>query len=181
VKILTHAELMALARKHGVPEDALDIAAAIAMAESGGGEARGHATLDPKARKDSNGRWSIGLWQINSLNGPPPGEGRSDVTNDELATAAVNARMMVEISSQGTNWKPWGAFKNGSFRRFLTKEEPLMALSAAEQKQLLETTMATNAEVGKLAVAIRDETSGLGAQIAALKSELAAIKAKIGA
>ena len=55
-----------------------------------------------------------------------------------------------------------------------------MALTAEEQKALLETTMATNAEVGRLAVAIRDPNSGIAAQVAALRADLDAIKAKLG-
>jgi hypothetical protein len=44
----------------------------------------------------------------------------------------------------------------------------------------METTMATNAEVGRLAVAIRDQTVGLAAQVAALRADVDAIKAKLG-
>ena len=56
-----------------------------------------------------------------------------------------------------------------------------MALTAAEQKALLEMTMATNTEVAKLAVVIRDPSGGLAAQVAALRADLDAIKAKLGA
>ena len=56
-----------------------------------------------------------------------------------------------------------------------------MALTPDEQRVLMETTMATNAEVGKLAVAIRDNTSGIASQVAALRADLDAIKAKLGA
>ena len=55
-----------------------------------------------------------------------------------------------------------------------------MALTTAEQKALLEMTVATNAEVGRLAVAIRDPSGGLAAQVAALRADLDAIKAKLG-
>jgi len=55
-----------------------------------------------------------------------------------------------------------------------------MALTPAEQKSLLEMTMATNAEVGRLAVAIRDPSGGLAAQVAALRADLDVIKAKLG-
>lgn len=113
------AELREIARAEGLPEDALDLAAAIAMAESGGGEARGHPTLDPHAHQDSNGRWSIGLWQINSLTGEAPGEGRDGFSNDDLARASANAQVMAGLSNLGKNWRPWGAFTNGSFKRFL--------------------------------------------------------------
>jgi hypothetical protein len=54
-----------------------------------------------------------------------------------------------------------------------------MGLSAEEQTAMFEMTKSTNAEVARLAVAIRDETNGLGAQVAALRRELEAIKAKL--
>lgn len=120
MRFFTHTELMQLAREAGLPEDKLDLAAAVAKAESGGGEARGHPTLDPNVRKDTNSRWSIGLWQINSLVGPPPGAGRGRFSNDDLAVAKNNAAAMAEISAMGSNFKPWGAFTNGSFKQFVT-------------------------------------------------------------
>ena len=46
---------------------------------------------------------------------------------------------------------------------------------------LVAITRATNAEVGKLAVAIRDQTVGLVTQVAALRADVAAIRAKVGA
>ncbi|MEA2974223.1 MAG: hypothetical protein QOG82_2681 [Actinomycetota bacterium] len=123
MRAFTHPELEALAREQGLPEASIDTAAAIAMAESGGVEARGHPDQDPGAHQDSNGRWSIGLWQINSLDGARPGLGRDGVSNDDLALAVPNAQAMARISSRGTDWTPWGAFTNGSFRQFLKDPE----------------------------------------------------------
>lgn len=48
------------------------------------------------------------------------------------------------------------------------KEEFLMALTAQQQADLYETTMASNSELSKLAVVIRDEQTGLAAQVAKL-------------
>lgn len=57
----------------------------------------------------------------------------------------------------------------------------LMALSPEEQNALLAMTRATNDEVAKLAIVIRDQTTGMAVQIATIRAEVAAIKAKIGA
>lgn len=76
------------------------IAAAIAMAESGGViNAQNH---------NSNGTTDRGLWQINSSHG-------SQSTFDEMG----NARAAVAISSNGTNWKPWVTYNTGAYKRFL--------------------------------------------------------------
>lgn len=64
------------------------IAAAVALAESGG---------RPDAFNGNGGRsQDRGLWQINSVHG-------SQSTFDPVA----NARAAVAISNNGTNWKPW--------------------------------------------------------------------------
>ena len=57
----------------------------------------------------------------------------------------------------------------------------LSALSAADRTTLLETTMATNAEVGRLAVVIRDQNSGLATMVASARAAAAAIRSKVGA
>lgn len=72
------------------------MAAAIAMAESGGNPDATHT--------NSNGTVDRGVWQINSIHG-------SQSTTDPLA----NARAAVSISSNGTNWRPWcTAWSNGA-------------------------------------------------------------------
>jgi hypothetical protein len=72
------------------------IAAAIAMAESGGNsDAIGH---------NSNGSVDQGLWQINSSNGA-------------LSTTDINgnARAAIQMSNDGTNWRPWcTAYSDGA-------------------------------------------------------------------
>jgi phage-related protein len=78
-----------------------NLAAAVAMAESGG---------NPGAsNRNSDGSIDRGLWQINSVHGA-------------LSTfdRAGNARAAVSISSNGRNWNPWVAFKNGAYRKFLS-------------------------------------------------------------
>jgi hypothetical protein len=64
------------------------MAAAIAMAESGG---------DPDATHvNTNGTTDRGLWQINSIHG-------AQSTTDPTA----NARAAVAISGNGSSWRPW--------------------------------------------------------------------------
>lgn len=64
------------------------MAAAIAMAESGGNSAA--------VNNNGNGSVDRGLWQINSSHG-------SSSTFDPVA----NARAAVSISNNGSNWRPW--------------------------------------------------------------------------
>jgi Lysozyme like domain len=71
------------------------MAAAVAMAESGGNPA--------STNNNSNGTQDRGLWQINSIHG-------SQSTFDPLS----NARSAVAISKNGTTWRPWcTAWSNG--------------------------------------------------------------------
>lgn len=72
------------------------IAAAIAMAESGGNS--------DAVGSNSNGSVDRGLWQINSSNGA-------------LSTTDINgnAKAAVQMSNNGTNWKPWcTAYSDGA-------------------------------------------------------------------
>lgn len=72
------------------------VAAAIAMAESGG-------RSDAINSKNNNGSVDRGLWQINSVHG-------RQSTTDPLN----NARAAVAISKGGTDWRPWCvAWSNG--------------------------------------------------------------------
>lgn len=77
----------------GNPQNAA-MAAAVAMAESGGST---QAT-----DYDSNGSVDRGLWQINSVNG-------SQSSYDVM----TNARAAVALSNNGTNWRPWCTAWNG--------------------------------------------------------------------
>lgn len=78
-----------------------NLAAAVALAESGG---------NPDAKNvNSNGSIDRGLWQINSIHGKLS-------TFDPMG----NARAAVKISSGGRNWRPWVAYTNGAYKRFLS-------------------------------------------------------------
>jgi len=76
------------------------IAAAIAMAESGGNSGATDC--------DSNGTVDRGLWQINSVHG-------SLSTYDVMG----NARAAISISNGGTNWQPWTTYTSGAYRQYI--------------------------------------------------------------
>ncbi len=94
------SQIMNLWTRQGGSAQVANLAASVALAESGG---------NPSAsNKNSNGSIDRGLWQINSVHGA-------------LSTfnPAANAKAAVKISSGGRNWRPWVAFTNGAYRRFL--------------------------------------------------------------
>lgn len=107
---MTQAELQQLAASVGFPDPAL--AAAVAMAESSG---------NPRAFNGRGGDQSYGLWQINMIGALGPERRRAFglSQNEDLFDPTVNARAALAISGGGTNWRPWGAYTNGSYRRFL--------------------------------------------------------------
>jgi hypothetical protein len=97
----TYAQLKALWIKNGGSAIAADIAAAVALAESGG---------DPNASNtNANGSIDRGLWQINSVHGA---QSTFDVT--------ANTKAAIAISNNGKNWNPWVTFKSGAYKKFLS-------------------------------------------------------------
>lgn len=110
---MTYDELVALARSVGVPSGQLDTAAALGLAESAG---KPDATGDETIQTEKWGP-SVGLWQIRSLK-TQTGTGQQRDRN-ALLDPLFNAKAMCAISSGGTDWRPWGAYTNGSYRKFL--------------------------------------------------------------
>jgi Lysozyme like domain len=90
-----------LAKTVGFPDPVL--AAAIAMAESGG---------NPKAVADTPAELSVGLWQINL-------KAHKQYTRPQMENPLLNAKAAFAISRQGKDWRPWGAYTNGSYKRFV--------------------------------------------------------------
>ncbi len=84
-------QLVWLAEDHGLQGERAAEAAAIAFAESSG---------DPKIY---NGLCCWGLWQINATV-------HKRFTTDELQIPSNNAKEMMRISSNGTNWNPWSVY-----------------------------------------------------------------------
>lgn len=84
---------------------------------------------------------------------------------------------------ENDHWDP-GALPVDRLRSFmggshsLNQEDPFMALNTEQQEDLLNTTKATNDEVGKLAVAVRDQTGGIGVKLDQVLDELRKLNAK---
>lgn len=85
----------------------LDVAVAVAMAESGG---------NPTAtNQNTNGSTDRGLWQINSIH-----LGRLKVAGNRLYDPTFNAQVAFDLSKGGTDWTPWVAYKSGRAGAWLT-------------------------------------------------------------
>jgi hypothetical protein len=97
----SYAQLKALWIANGGSKTAADIAAAVALAESGG---------DPNATNhNTDGSTDRGLWQINSVHGA---QSTYDITG--------NVKAAVSISGNGSNWSPWVTYTTGAYRKFLS-------------------------------------------------------------
>lgn len=101
--------LRSLAASAGLSGPDRDIAAAVALAESGGNPQAVSATGD------------YGLWQINARSWP-------QFTRAELLTPAGNARAMAIVRRSGRGWGHWTTYRNGSYQKHLrmgsTSSEP---------------------------------------------------------
>ena len=96
---MTLTELRQLAAQAGIANP--DLAAAIAMAESGG---------NPMAVGD-NGT-SFGLWQIHVPSHP-------EYDAISLGDPLTNALAAKAISKGGTDWSPWTTFRTGAYRKYM--------------------------------------------------------------
>jgi hypothetical protein len=95
------AAIVALAKKNRFPDP--NLAAAIAMAESGG---------VPNALTITDRENSVGLWQIN-LKAHPHYTRAAMIVPDNNAVAAFT------ISKGGTDWRPWSVYTSGKYKQFL--------------------------------------------------------------
>jgi hypothetical protein len=97
----TYAQLKALWIQNGGNPAAADVAAAVALAESGG---------NPDASNtNTNGSIDRGLWQINSVHGA---QSTFDVTG--------NVKSAISISGNGANWSPWVTYQTGAYKKFMS-------------------------------------------------------------
>jgi hypothetical protein len=107
------------------------------MAESGGDTNAinpGHAG-DPEH--------SVGLWQIN-INAHP------QYTEAQMKDPLQNAQAMAKISSNGTNWNPWGAYTNRSYTAFMQSTvtpTPYTATGVSNNSLVSATNVTTNPAV----------------------------------
>ena len=82
-----------------------NIAAAIALAESGGDSSA--------TSKNPDGGTNVGLWQLDTK-----GVGAGHTISD-LQDPNTNARVTVLGSANGTNWSQWETYANGAYKKFL--------------------------------------------------------------
>ncbi|MFD1677103.1 transglycosylase SLT domain-containing protein [Alicyclobacillus fodiniaquatilis] len=75
--------------------------------------AGGESTFDPAAT--SPGDTSIGLWQINEIH--------DEADPSALLNPSFSAKMAYTISEHGTNWEPWRAYTNGSYKKYVSVAE----------------------------------------------------------
>jgi hypothetical protein len=101
---LSLAQIQALAASVGFPNP--NLAAAVAMAESGG---------NTNAYGDAQYGGSLGLWQINL-----PWHPQYQANPNALYDPTFNAKAALAISSDGTNWNPWTMYRNGAYMRWYT-------------------------------------------------------------
>jgi hypothetical protein len=104
--ILSDGEISNAVLMAGFQGEARVTAIAVALAESGGNS--------DATNKNSNGSIDYGLFQINSIH--------ADLLNSHVwADPVENAQMALEISSNGTNWKPWVAYTTGRHIPYLPR------------------------------------------------------------
>jgi CBS domain containing-hemolysin-like protein len=101
----------------GFRDDALEVAYAVAMAESSG---------KPTAHNDdeSTGDDSYGLFQINMLGamGPERRKLYGLAKDEELFDPLTNARVAFQLSKEGKDWQPWSMYVNGGYQKFYDKK-----------------------------------------------------------
>jgi hypothetical protein len=109
---LSYADLMGYWVKAGGSEESAPLAAAIALAESGGNPTA-HNAVPPDD--------SYGPWQINMLGSM--GQQRAATfglrSYSDLYDPLTNAKAAVAISSGGTNFVPWSTYTSGAYRDYL--------------------------------------------------------------
>jgi lysophospholipase L1-like esterase len=96
-------DLKTLAASVGFPDP--ELAAAVAMAESGG---------DPRIVGDQAYGGSVGLWQINVPAHPEYDAGR-------LKEPTYNAQAAFALSKGGRDFNAWTVYRNGTYKKFYQK------------------------------------------------------------
>lgn len=100
---LSARQIAQYAAAAGFSGEALVMAVAVALAESGGRP----GVINTANRDGSRDR---GVWQINTVHGG---------SDAELLNPATNASYAYRISSGGSDWSPWVVYKTGAYRTHL--------------------------------------------------------------
>lgn len=105
-KKLTAQEIASAMSAAGWPASQIPTGVAVAFAESGG---------NPNAtNRNNNGSTDHGLFQINSIH-------KATLASGNWANPTDNARMALKVYKEaGNSWRPWVAYKSGSYRKFVT-------------------------------------------------------------
>lgn len=123
IQALHCEELLSVLQQAGFTGDALRTAYAVTRAESSG---------RPRAYNGNvgTGDQSYGILQINMLGklGPARRKQFGLKSNDELYDPVINAKVAFQMSGGGKNWRPWSAWKNGSYRKHLAEFDTLSHL-----------------------------------------------------
>lgn len=91
----------------GFPQNQLNVAVAVALAESGGNENATHRNTD--------GSTDYGLWQINSVH-------TNDLKLGNWRSPTDNAKMAKRIFDRaGGKWTDWSAYNNGSYKQYINR------------------------------------------------------------
>lgn len=104
--------LLDYAHQGGFSGRAAQVAAAIAMAESGG---------NPRAHAQDADDDSYGLMQINMLGSMGPARRRQFglASNAALFNPATNMRVAYALSGHGSNFSPWTTYDDGAYLQFM--------------------------------------------------------------
>jgi Lysozyme like domain len=113
----TYAQLQGLWINAGGPAAVAPIAAAIALAESGG------CTTALNATDNGGTQSSFGLWQISTGTHTPP--------SSSWATGSTNASLAVGKYRGAGGFSPWGTFDSGAYKAFLSGGTPDLSVSSA--------------------------------------------------
>lgn len=118
---MNQSQIYSYAKGAGLSDDKAKVAAAIAMAESGGNASQ--------VTNDSDD-YSFGLWQINMKGsmGPSRRAMYGLANNDALLDPATNARVMSAISHQGVSFSAWTTYTSGRYKQFLNSGVTLVSL-----------------------------------------------------
>lgn len=112
--VISDAAIAGFAKTAGLSGQAVAVAVAVALAESGG-NTQDHNVIPPDN--------SYGLWQINMLGDMGP-ERRARYglrSNEDLYDPAINARVMAGISNVGRDWSAWTTYTRGTYRLYLNR------------------------------------------------------------
>lgn len=95
-------EIISVARQAGFPDNVIDVAVSIALAESSGNI---YAT-----NKNYNGSIDYGLWQINSIHKPD---------KSRIFDPLYNAQFAVMLWRRRGNFNDWVTYKKGLHKKYL--------------------------------------------------------------